>query len=149
MLTKIDTIFKIHSDISVVYFISHIYIYIYTHPYISCFFYSWVFFNSNLCWLDISLRKLSSRSLILWCETFHLKTTETVSFLCGTIFPEERTGVLERNILYFGHYFSAIWQRYVEALLVCKWRKTFQGLVKLGHRARCFHMVAAVLQCAA
>ena len=40
MLTKIDTIFKIHSDISVVYFISHIYIYIYTHPYISCFFYS-------------------------------------------------------------------------------------------------------------
>lgn len=77
--------------------------------------------------------------------------------LRGTIFlPEERTGVPERNIRdpYFRRYLPAIWQRYEELFsMYVGWRKTFQGSAKLGHRASCFHIVAAagyvVLQCAA
>lgn len=45
------------------------------------------------------------------------------------------------------------WESGEGLFYVYRWRKTFQGLAKLGHRARCFHIVAAaryvVLQCAA
>lgn len=98
---------------------------------ISCLLYSRIIehsFESNLRRVDTSLQEHSSICIFNFAGFFTFKIIGAVSSLYSTILPDERTGVLERNIRgpYFGHYFSAIWQRYVAHFLYIGGEKPFK-----------------------